>query len=204
MKMMICFYTTNYNVTGRKPARAEIEKHYATVTPNFRCADYEDFRVLLEKERAVDAVVCATPDHLHALISIMSMRAGKHMYCEKPLTHNLWEGREVARVARESGVATQMGNQGHATIGIRQTVEFIHAGAIGKVREVHAWHTGGRWNPALLGRPAGTSSVPAGLNWDMWQGQTPLVDYVKERCHQSFRVNVRVGPEPEVTEKSAE
>jgi predicted dehydrogenase len=158
------------NLAGRAPACAMIEKHYAPVTPNFRCAAYEDFRVLLEKERAVDAVLCATPDHLHAIVSIMSMRAGKHMYCEKPLTHNIWEAREVARVARETGVATQMGNQGHSTVGIRQTVEFLRDGAIGKVREVHAWHTGGRWNPTLTGRPEGETKVPTGLNWDLWLG----------------------------------
>jgi predicted dehydrogenase len=160
----------NRSLGGRKPARAEIEKHYSALTPNFRCADYEDFRVLLEQERALDAVVCATPDHLHAIISILAMRSGRHIYCEKPLTHNIREAREVARVARETGVATQMGNQGHATVGIRQTVEYLHAGAIGKVLEVHAWHTGGRWNPTLVGRPEPGMPVPAGLNWELWLG----------------------------------
>lgn len=162
--------TRKRELGGRSAAAGMIEKHYAEISPNFRCAAYEDFRVLLEKERAVDAVLCATPDHLHAIVSIISMRAGKHVYCEKPLTHNIWEAREVARVARETRVATQMGNQGHASAGIRQTVEFIQAGAIGRVREVHAWHTGGRWNPTLLGRPEGGGAVPKGLNWDLWLG----------------------------------
>ena len=72
---------------------------------------------MLEKEKALDAVLCATPDHLHAYVCILAMRAGKHVYCEKPLTHNIWEAREVARVAKETGVATQMGNQGHSTAG---------------------------------------------------------------------------------------
>jgi predicted dehydrogenase len=155
---------------GRKPAIAEVEKHYAAKTPNFRCADYEDFRVMLEKEKAIDAVLCATPDHLHACVSIHAMRAGKHVYCEKPLTHNIWEARQVARLARETGLATQMGNQGHSTVGIRETVETLRAGTIGPVREIHAWVSTRRWNPALISRPADTPAVPAGLNWDLWLG----------------------------------
>ena len=155
---------------GRKVAKAAIEKHYAAKTPNFRCTEHEDFRVLLEKEKAVDAVLCATPDHLHAYVSVTAMRNGKHIYCEKPLTHNLWEARTVARIARETGLATQMGNQGHSTVGIRETVEHLRAGTIGAVREVHAWVPAKRWNPALTGKPTETPPVPAGLNWDLWLG----------------------------------
>ena len=136
-----------------KPAQAAVEKHYAAKTPNFRCAAYEDFRVLLEKERAVDAVLCATPDHLHAVVSLRALRAGKHVYCEKPLTHNIHEAREVARVARETGLATQTGNQGHSTVGIRETVEAIQAGVIGPVREVHAWVGTKRWNLCICAGP---------------------------------------------------
>ena len=94
---------------------------------------------MLEKEKAIDAVLIATPDHLHAYVSILAMKAGKHVYCEKPLTHNVWEARTVARVATETGVATQMGNQGRSGEGHRQTAEWIWDGAIGAVREVHAW-----------------------------------------------------------------
>jgi predicted dehydrogenase len=157
-------------VGGRRPVKAEVEKHYAETTPNFRCAEYEDFRVLLEKEKAVDAVVCAAPDHLHAYVSVVAMRAGKHVYCEKPLTHDIWEARQVAKVARETGVATQMGNQGHSSDGIREICEWIWAGAIGPVREVHAWANARRLNPELSGRPTDTPPVPAGLNWDLWLG----------------------------------
>jgi predicted dehydrogenase len=155
---------------GRLPVQREIETHYRRKTPQFRCAVYEDFRVLLEKEKVVDAVLCATPDHLHAYVSVMAMRAGKHVYCEKPLTHNLWETRQVARVARETGVATQMGNQGHASDGIRETCEWIWSGDLGTVREVHAWVNAQRWNPTLVGRPREEPPVPAGLNWDLWLG----------------------------------
>jgi predicted dehydrogenase len=157
-------------VGGRLPVQNEIEKHYATKTPNFQCVDYEDFRVMLEKEKAIDAVLCATPDHLHAYVSTIAMRAGKHVYCEKPLTHNLWEARHVARVAKETGRATQMGNQGHSSDGIRETCEWIWSGALGTVREVHAWVGAGRWNPALTGRPTERVSAPSGLNWDLWLG----------------------------------
>ena len=158
---------------GRAAAKAAIEKTYAEKTPNFRCAAYEDFRVMLENEKAIDAVLIATPDHLHGYVSITSMKAGKHVYCEKPLTNSVWEARQVARVAAETGVATQMGNQGRSSEGHRLTVEWIADGAIGAVREVHAWNRspasfGVIWRPAQ--RPSGTHRTPAGLNWDLWLG----------------------------------
>ena len=155
---------------GRKPVKAEVEKRYGEKTPNFRCAEYEDFRVMLEKEKAVDAVLCATPDHLHAYVSVLAMRSGKHVYCEKPLTHNLWEVRKVAKVAKETGVATQLGNHGHSRETIRQTCEWIWDGVIGPVREVQIWVPTGRLNQTLMGRPKDVVPVPAGLNWDLWLG----------------------------------
>ena len=155
---------------GRKPVKAEVERHYGEKTPNFRCAEYEDFRVMLEKEKAVDAVLCATPDHLHAYVSVLAMRSGKHVYCEKPLTHNLWEARKVAQVAKETGVATQLGNHGHSRETIRQTCEWIWDGVIGPVREVQIWVRAGRFNKSLTGRPTDAVPMPAGLNWDLWLG----------------------------------
>jgi predicted dehydrogenase len=155
---------------GRKPVKAEIEKHHSAKIPNFHCAEYEDFRVMLEKEPALDAILCATPDHLHAYVSITAMRAGKHVFCEKPLTHNIWEARTVAKVTKETGVATQMGNIGHSTDGIRETCEWIWDGAIGTVRDVHAWVGANRWNKTLTGRPTDTPPVPPGVNWDLWIG----------------------------------
>ena len=154
---------------GRTAVKAEVEKHYTQTTPGFRCAEYEDFRVMLEKEKSIDAVLCATPDHAHAVVSITAMRRGKHVYCEKPLTHSVWEARQVAKVAQETGVATQMGNQGHSGEGIRQTCEWIWDGVIGPVREVHAWSDTGKW-AVTPGRPQETPPVPAGLNWDLWLG----------------------------------
>ncbi len=157
---------------GRGPAQAEIERAYAVRKPGFRCAVYEDFRVMLEKEKAIDAVLVATPDHLHAYVSILAMNAGKHVYCEKPLTHCVSEARAVAKVAAETGVATQMGNQGRSSEGHRQTAEWIWDGAIGAVREVHAWNSSLSlapvWRPGV--RPAGAQDAPRGLNWDLWLG----------------------------------
>jgi predicted dehydrogenase len=154
---------------GRAAVKAEVESHYTGTTPGFRCAEYQDFRVLLEREKALDAILCATPDHAHAVVSITAMKLGKHVYCEKPLTHSVWEARQVARVARETGVATQMGNHGHSGEGIRQTCEWIWDGAIGPVREVHAWSDVGPW-VRTPGRPHETPPAPAGLNWDLWLG----------------------------------
>jgi predicted dehydrogenase len=157
-------------VAGRLPVKAEIEKHYGERTPNYRCAEYFDVRELLDREKGVDAILCATPDHLHAYVSVLAMRAGKHVYCEKPLTHNIWEARYVAKVAKETGVATQLGNQGHSTDTIRETCEMIWAGAIGPVRTVHAWVGNGRWNPSLITKPEDRPPLPAGLNWSLWLG----------------------------------
>jgi predicted dehydrogenase len=154
---------------GRGPVRAEIEAHYQAKTPAYRCAVHEDFRVMLEKEKAIDAVLIATPDHLHAYVSVLAMKAGKHVYCEKPLTMDVWEGRVVARVAKETGVATQLGNHGRSTEGHRQTAEWIWDGAIGQVREVHAWASAGAFAHGR-GRPRDEHPVPPGLNWDLWLG----------------------------------
>jgi predicted dehydrogenase len=155
---------------GRLPVKGEIEKHYGEKTPNFKVADYEDFRVMLEKEKAIDAILCATPDHQHAYVCVTVMRQGKHVYCEKPLTHNVWEARLVAKVAKETGVSTQLGNQGHSGDFIRQTCEMIWDGAIGDVREVHAWTNASRWNTQLAGGRPAAEPVPQGVNWDLWLG----------------------------------
>ena len=155
---------------GRLPVKAMIEKHYSEKTPNFKVADYEDFRPMLENEKAIDAILCATPDHQHAYVCVTAMRQGKHAYCEKPLTHNVWEARRVAQVAQEMGVATQLGNQGHSGDGIRSTCEWIWDGAIGEVREVHAWTTASRWNKKHTGGRPDAEPVPKGVNWDLWLG----------------------------------
>lgn len=165
--------------SGRKPVKEFIERNYSQKTPNYKVREYEDFREMLEKEKSLDAVVCASPDNTHAYISILSMREGKHVYCEKPLTHNIWEARKMRDVARETGVATQMGNQLHSFDGLRKTVELLRSGIIGNVKEAHSWVGATRWIPELNGFPEDTSPIPNGFNWDLWLGPTIHKPYNK-------------------------
>ena len=165
--------------TGRGPTKKFIEAHYSGKTPNYKLSEYEDFRLMLEKERSLDAIVCATPDNTHAYVTVLSMRAGKHVYCEKPLTHNIWEARKVRDVARETGLATQMGNQGTSDDNLRLTVEYLQTDAIGTVREAHSWVPATRWLPGLSGYPKDISPLPQGFNWDMWLGPTTWHPYNK-------------------------
>ncbi|MCK5565540.1 MAG: Gfo/Idh/MocA family oxidoreductase, partial [Planctomycetes bacterium] len=100
---------------------------------------YKDHRKMLQNQKDIDAVMIATPDHTHAMITIDSMKAGKHVYCQKPLTHTIRQARHVARVAKQTGVVTQMGIQGHSAEGIKLICEWIWDGAIGKIEKVDAW-----------------------------------------------------------------
>lgn len=153
------------------------DEHAAGAYRDFpNAAKFHDFRVMLERQRDIDAVAVSTPDHVHAHAAIMAMRLGKHCYCEKPLTHSIWEARQMALVARRYGVATQMGNQGTSSNGLRQGVEIIRSGALGEVREVHVWTNRPIW-PQNVPRPAGSSPVPASLNWDLWIGPAPFRPY---------------------------
>lgn len=133
---------------------------------------YKDFREMLDKEaQHIDAVSVGTPDHTHAVAAMAAIKAGKHVYCQKPLTHTLHECRELTTAAHSAGVATQMGNQGHATEGARLTNEWIQAGVIGEVREVHVWsdRAGKLWKQGI-GRPTETPATPSGLDWNLWLG----------------------------------
>lgn len=136
---------------------------------------YKDFRIMLDKEaNNIDAVTVGTPDHTHAVATMAALRAGKHVYCQKPMTQTLHEAREVTKTAKAAGVITSMGNQGHATEGARLTNEWIRAGVIGEVNEVHAWsdRAGKLWKQGL-GRPKGTPDTPKTLDWDLWLGPRP-------------------------------
>jgi predicted dehydrogenase len=165
-------------VSGRLPVRQLIRDHYSQKLGQGAapCTDYVDFRKLLDKEKAVDAVVVATPDHTHAVISLAAIRLGKHVYCEKPLTHSIEEARKVTEEARKAKVATQMGNQGNSGEGIRQTCEWLWDGAIGEVREVHAWSNTGGW-AGMEARPKETPPVPKGVDWDLWIGPAAYRPY---------------------------
>lgn len=136
---------------------------------------YTDFRKMLaEMEKSIDAVMVSTPDHTHAPASAMAMRMGKHCYCEKPLTHSVYEARVLAQLAKEKNLVTQMGNQIHAEENYRRVVELVQAGAIGPVTEVRAWSPA-RYNGGQ--RPTETPEVPKGLDWDLWLGPAPLRPY---------------------------
>jgi predicted dehydrogenase len=156
-------------IAGRLPVKAEVEKQYSQQNPQFKCNDYVDFRQLLDKEKNIDAILCATPDHCHAFVTLSAIHRGKHVYCEKPLTHNIYEARMVAKAAAEAGVATQLGNQGRSDEGNRITCELVWDGAIGEVREVHAWSQAGGWT-SNRGRPKDTPEVPKGFDWQLWLG----------------------------------
>jgi predicted dehydrogenase len=144
---------------------------------------YKDYRQMLEEQKDIDAVVVGTPDHIHAFASMAAIQRGKHVYCEKPLTHSVWEARKLAEAAREHKVATQMGNQGQASEETRRLCEIVWAGVIGPVREAHIWTdrpSQGLFNeywPQGVTRPKETPPVPETLDWDLWLGPAPYRPY---------------------------
>ncbi len=143
-----------------------------------RATRYTDFRAMLDKEGArIDAVTISTPDHTHAVVALAALKMGKHVYCQKPLARTLGEVRAMkAESARRPRQATQMGNQGHAGDGTRQIREWVEAGAIGTVREVHFWTDRPIW-PQAIERPTEAHNVPPTLDWDLWLGPAPARPY---------------------------
>jgi hypothetical protein len=152
---------------------------------------YVDFRKLFEAEKAFDGVVVSTAEHTHAFATLPALKLKKHVYCEKPLTHGVWEARVIAEAAKSAGVATQMGIQIHATENYRRVVELVRSGAIGPVREAHVW-TARSWgwqtaedaqkNGDMLStqeRPADEHPVPAGVHWDLFVGPAPARPFNK-------------------------
>jgi len=145
---------------------------------------YRDYRVMLsEMESEIDAVIVSTPDHHHFHASMAAIRLGKHVYCEKPLTHSIWEARELAKAAREAGVATQMGNQAQAAKDTRTVQEYVMDNAIGPIREAHIWTDRpsrglhGEYWPQGVPRPTDTPAVPGTMAWDLWIGPAPMRPY---------------------------
>jgi hypothetical protein len=132
-----------------------------------RAARYQDYRQMLDRQKDIDAVVIATPDHMHAAIALAAMELGKHVYVQKPLTWSVSEARQLARKATSTRVATQMGNQGHSWDDARTAVEYVWAGAIGEVREVHVWTNRplGYW-PQGIPRPETRAVPPGGFRWN--------------------------------------
>jgi hypothetical protein len=130
---------------------------------------FRDFRKMLdEMGKTIDAVVVATPDHSHAVVSAAAIRAGKHVFCEKPLTRTLHESRALRELARKQGVATSMGNQGTYSGAFRRAIELIQNGTLGEIKEVHVWNSGG--GADCREPPKGTEKVPAHLDWNLWLG----------------------------------
>ena len=144
-----------------------------------KAEQFRDYRVLLDKCKDIDAVMIATPDHMHAPITLAALRSGKHVYVEKPMAHSIEEARVMTRVARETGLVTQMGNDGHADEGLRLTREALQGGAVGAVREIHCWtDRPGKFWTQNHDRPAETP-VPSTIDWDLWIGSAPMRPYSK-------------------------
>lgn len=153
---------------------------------------YKDYRVMFEKEKDIDAVIVATPDHTHAVITMAAIEAGKHVFCQKPLTHTVKEARIITEAARKAGVQTQMGNQGHSSDHIRKLKEFIDDGAIGDVTEVYAWTDrpvgGNPWSTfPVIARPKDFVNVPKHLDWNLWLGPVAERPYHPEYHPNKWR-----------------
>jgi len=144
---------------------------------------YKDYRIMLNQQSEIDAVIVATSDHTHAVVSMEAMRRGKHVFTQKPLTHTVYEARALARAAKEFKVATQMGNQGQAADGPRRLREMIWDGVIGQVREVHVWTdrpNNGLFRiywPQGVSRPVEEPATPEYLDWDLFVGPAPMRPY---------------------------
>jgi len=159
------------------------------LTPSYRT--YADYRKMLETEKHLDAVLVATPDHTHGPAAIQAMKRGCHVYVEKPLVRTVWEAREFAKVAKQYGVVTQMGNHGSAKDGLRRGVEVLRSGVLGNVTEVHVWTNrpeispGNTWGwKQPLKRPEGEDPVPKELSWDLWLGTSPARPFKKGVYHR--------------------
>ena len=157
-------------------ALCDIDPNYAGKTfkahPDAKV--YMDFHEMLDKQKDIEAVVIATPDHNHAVVAMACMKAGKHVYVQKPLAHSVNEARALTEAARKYKVITQMGNQGRSDEGARMVCEWLWAGAIGNVREIHAWTNRPVWPQGIeVGRPE-TEPVPPGMDWDKWIGPAPF------------------------------
>ncbi len=187
----------------RSRAVALVDRQKTLVAAEPRAARYQDYRRMLDQQKDIDAVVVATPDHMHAAIALAAMDLGKHVYVEKPLTWSVAEARELSKRAAETKVATQMGNQGHSFDDGRKAVEYLRAGAIGEVRDIHVWTNRPlgfwpqgvprpaplttpvedlRWNAAGINARLGAAlldnrPMPQGLAWDLFLGVAPHVDY---------------------------
>ena len=144
---------------------------------------FTDWRRLIDKPQLFDAVIVSTPDHMHASPSLAAMHLGKHVQCQKPLTHTVFEARQMREAAERFKLVTQMGNQIQSHPAYRTAVKLVHDGAIGKVKEVHAWQPGAMGWRKVDDRPEGTADVPPTVHWDQWLGVAPTRPYLPEIYH---------------------
>ncbi|HRI79909.1 MAG TPA: Gfo/Idh/MocA family oxidoreductase [Cyclobacteriaceae bacterium] len=178
-----------------KSGKAEIaylcdvdDRRAAESVKNFpKAVYYKDFRKMLDKEsKHIDAVSVSTPDHNHAVQAMAAMQLGKHVYVQKPLTHDVWEARMLTEAATKYKVVTQMGNQGASGDGVRQLMEWHNAGLLGDVHTVYCWTNRPVW-PQGIAWPTEKAAVPAELDWDLWLGTAPQKDYVNKLVPFNWR-----------------
>ncbi|MFO0943441.1 MAG: Gfo/Idh/MocA family oxidoreductase [Pirellulales bacterium] len=162
----------------------ETQEHMGYAANKFPDAKrFTDWRKLFEQQKDFDALIVSTPDHMHAPISLPAMELGKHVQCQKPLTHTVFEARQMQAAAKRAKVITQMGNQIQSYSEYRTAVKLVHDGIIGKVREVHSWQSGGMSWRIVDDRPAGEEPIPAGVHWDEWLGVAPKRPYLSKIYH---------------------
>lgn len=176
---------------GLLPAREAVEQRYGAGTASgshkgLEC--YTDFRKVLARDD-IDAVTVCTPDHWHALIAIAAAKAGKDIYCEKPLSHNIVEGRAMVEAVRRYGRILQCGSQRRSEAPWRRVCELIRNGRIGKVQTIHIDLMGGHWLRNGSYAPQIPMAVPEGFDYNMWLGPAPWAPYTRGRCHWNFRWN---------------
>ncbi|MEQ7799642.1 Gfo/Idh/MocA family oxidoreductase [Pedobacter sp. ASV1-7] len=164
------------------------ERRAANSVKNFPKAKfYKDYREMLEKDgKNIDGVVVSTPDHNHAMIAMAAMQLGKHVYVEKPLSHDIYEARKLTEAANRYQVVTQMGNQGASGDGVRQLQEWYDAGVIGKVHTVYCWTDRPSWPQGILW-PSTNGEVPKELDWDLWLGSAPYKPYIEKLVPFNWR-----------------
>ncbi|UCG29087.1 MAG: Gfo/Idh/MocA family oxidoreductase [Bacteroidales bacterium] len=141
-----------------------------------KAGKWKDYRRMIEEQKDIDACMIATPDHTHTIPAMLAMQAGKHVYVQKPLTHSVWESRQLTLAAKKYNLATQMGIEGHSNDNVRKVAEYIWNGTIGEIRKVHTWTNRPIW-PQGLDRPAEKAEIPETLEWDLFLGPAPWRPY---------------------------
>jgi predicted dehydrogenase len=177
---------------GLAPATETVEKKYAEDKASGRykgCATYTDFRELVARDD-IDAVVVSTPDHWHALITIAAAKSGKDVYCEKPLSHNIADGRAMVEAVTRYGRVFQCGSQRRSEARWRRSCELVRNGRIGKLQTIRVGLPGGFWLRDGSHAPQVPTPVPDGFHYDLWLGPAPWAPYTPARCHWNFRWNL--------------